>query len=345
MINYNLFITAAHNLAKRLHANQKDRAGVDYFEGHLTAVSNQGRTWLEKIAGYLHDASEDTPHSVEEVLELLEQEANAKLPLSAKQELSKSLHLLNCHESASREEYIDEIGKHFLATAVKLNDLQHNMDLSRLPNPSEKDLNRLKRYQSEYAYLTQQHAELQKLRILFIHGYNGGELGSTATELKKQLGDKAIVFAPAFSNEIQLFDNILANIEQAKMLIENEKIDLVIGSSMGAFAALNLTDIPKILINPCMKPSEQFGKHHLVSTTAEEVAKYVELEQKLKPSKEEQKQTWAFFADDDELFSYKELFCMLFDEMNAFSTEGIHRNNPQRIKEDIIPFITKLDLL
>lgn len=277
MTNYNLFITAAANLAKRLHTGQKDKAGTDYFEGHLTAVADRGTTWLEKIAGYLHDASEYTPYSVDEVLNLLEREAGSELPQQAKSELATALNLLNHNNSSSRGAYIDAIGENLLATSVKLNDLYHNMDLARLSAPTDKDLERLNRYKREYSYLTRKQVDLRTLRILFIHGYKGGAFASTATELKQQLGNKATLFAPAFSNEIEKFDNILANIAQAQTIIEQEKIDLVIGSSMGAFTALNLTGIPKIVINPCMKPSEQFGKPHLVSTSNEEVAKYVEL--------------------------------------------------------------------
>ena len=33
---------------------------------------------------------------------------------------------------------------------VKINDLESNMDISRLPNPSKKDLQRLERYKKEY---------------------------------------------------------------------------------------------------------------------------------------------------------------------------------------------------
>lgn len=344
MTNYNLFITAAASLAKRLHADQKDKSGVDYFEGHLTAVASRGTTWLEKIAGYLHDASEYTLLSVDEVLNLLEQEAGAELPLNAKQELATVLNLLDHRNTQSRYAHIDTIGKNLLATSVKLNDLKHNLYLSRLPVPTtEEDIDRIKNYQREYNYLTRKQEDLRKLRVLFIHGYSGGEFGTTATELKQQLGNKSTVFAPAFSNEIEKFDNILANIAQAQTVIEHEKIDLVIGSSIGAFTALNLTGIPKILINPCMKPSEQFGKPHLVSTTDEEIAKHLELEEKLKPTEEEQEQTWAFFAEENELFSYKELFCTLFDEKKAFTTKGTHRNNPQRIKEDIIPLISLIN--
>ena len=46
------------------------------------------------------------------------------------------------------------------AFTVKLYDLQNNMDLTRLSAPTQKDLDRLKRYQSEYDYLKQKQEEL-----------------------------------------------------------------------------------------------------------------------------------------------------------------------------------------
>ena len=38
---------------------------------------------------------------------------------------------------------------------VKLNDLESNMDLSRIPNPTDKDLQRLERYKKEYEEIRQ----------------------------------------------------------------------------------------------------------------------------------------------------------------------------------------------
>ena len=69
------------------------------------------------------------------------------------EEIEEALHLLNARTAKTREVYINRFKGHFLAIKVKLNDLRHNMDISRLPNPSEKDYVRLKRYQKEYEVL------------------------------------------------------------------------------------------------------------------------------------------------------------------------------------------------
>jgi len=66
------------------------------------------------------------------------------------QEIKKALNLLNSNNSPSREAYIAGIKNSFIATKVKLNDLKHNIDLSRISNPTEKDMERTKRYRREY---------------------------------------------------------------------------------------------------------------------------------------------------------------------------------------------------
>ena len=149
----NIWVKSSANLAKRLHEGQVDKSGVDYFEGHLCMVASMGRTWKEQVVGYLHDASEDTPHTTDEVLSLLEEDAKQRLSEEDRLELATALHLLNYHSFSRREDYIQAIGQNSLARAVKLNDLQHNMDLSRLSSPSPKDFNRRDRYEREYNYL------------------------------------------------------------------------------------------------------------------------------------------------------------------------------------------------
>lgn len=149
----NSWIASARALARQLHKGQIDKAGVDYFEGHLSTVASMGHSWQEQVCGYLHDASEDTPHTVEEILELLEKEAKSKLSHEDRHLLAIALNLLNHRKAPDRTTYIKNIGANSLARAVKLNDLRHNMDLSRLPLPTPQDLARIERYQREYDYL------------------------------------------------------------------------------------------------------------------------------------------------------------------------------------------------
>ena len=170
----------AARLAKELHKGQVDKAGKDYFEGHLATVGGSGYDWKEKTVGFLHDVAEDTSYSVKDVIRFLQKELKAwkarpeeqdwiddfseiikqypheHLHMPSKDEwneIEEALHLMNAKTAKTREEYINRFKDHFLAIKIKLNDLRHNMDISRLPNPTEKDYIRLERYQKEYEAL------------------------------------------------------------------------------------------------------------------------------------------------------------------------------------------------
>lgn len=68
-------------------------------------------------------------------------------------EIKTTLTLLNHHTASSREEYINRISTNFLALKVKLNDLRNNLDITRIPEPTEKDYARIERYKKEYDIL------------------------------------------------------------------------------------------------------------------------------------------------------------------------------------------------
>lgn len=172
----------AAQLAEELHQGQTDKAGKDYFKGHLSTVGSSGHDWKEMVVGFLHDAAEDTPNSVDDVINLLKQSCNNYLRNSTDQratlvnkyegiiktipnekphmvsdeeyqELTQALHLLNSHTAENREAYIARYANHDLAIRVKLNDLTNNMDISRIAAPTEKDYARVERYKNEYKQL------------------------------------------------------------------------------------------------------------------------------------------------------------------------------------------------
>lgn len=149
-----VWVECASLVAKRLHLGQVDKSGVPYYEGHLSAVAALGRDWREQVVGYLHDSTEDTQYQLDSVLSLLEDLAGASLPRRDRNEIERALRLLDHHCAANRESYIQGIVASPLATAVKLHDLTHNMDLSRLVSPSPRDYERLERYKCEFAYLS-----------------------------------------------------------------------------------------------------------------------------------------------------------------------------------------------
>ena len=126
-------------VSENSHKNQIDKAGIDYFAGHIQAVVNGVTTNKEKIVAYLHDTVEDTPLTIERIKELFGEEIGEAVFAITK---SKD-------GSLSYDDYIERGKANPLARAVKISDLKHNMDLSRLEKVgiTEKDIKRAKKYQ------------------------------------------------------------------------------------------------------------------------------------------------------------------------------------------------------
>lgn len=173
-------VYAAGLVAHKLHSGQMDKVGNDYFESHLLKVASRGFDWKEKVVGFLHDASEDCNVTVEDVLRMLDAEISKvvdnpeenwweewmedidvyscvvthSITDEERNEIKTALNLLNHHTASSREEYIAHISENRLALRVKMHDLENNMDLTRIPQPTTKDFARVERYRIEYEFLT-----------------------------------------------------------------------------------------------------------------------------------------------------------------------------------------------
>ncbi|AHZ54605.1 HD domain protein (plasmid) [Bacillus thuringiensis serovar kurstaki] len=65
------YIKIAHEIAKKAHGGQVDKAGVDYIK-HPEAVASFVNTAEEKATAYLHDVLEDTEITTVDTSILLE---------------------------------------------------------------------------------------------------------------------------------------------------------------------------------------------------------------------------------------------------------------------------------
>ena len=123
------------------HKGQKDLGGRDYIE-HPKAVANLLETDEEKTVGYLHDVLEDTSITEEDLV-----------TMGISSEIVSAIKILTKKRGEPYTEYIERVKENELARKVKIADLQHNMDLSRIPNPSKRDFERLEKYKKALMYL------------------------------------------------------------------------------------------------------------------------------------------------------------------------------------------------
>ena len=126
-------VKLAQWVAECAHKGQKDKAGVDYINHPLT-VASFVESEDEKIVALLHDVLEDTEFP------------EIALRILFGDKIVDSLLLLMHEKGVNYFDYVAKIKNDPLAKAVKLADLKHNSDLSRLPEITGKDLKRAEKY-------------------------------------------------------------------------------------------------------------------------------------------------------------------------------------------------------
>ena len=135
-------VDLALSIARKAHEGQLDKAGVDYIE-HPIYVASQVDTEEEKAVALLHDVIEDSPVSAEELLQ-------AGLP----ETVVTAVQVLTKKKEQDYQTYLETVKKNPLVRVVKLADLKHNSDLSRLSSITEKDRERLKKYKKAIDFLS-----------------------------------------------------------------------------------------------------------------------------------------------------------------------------------------------
>lgn len=135
-------VKLAHEIAKRAHKGQVDKAGAPYIL-HPETVASFVTKDDEKIVAYLHDVIEDTPCQLRDL-------ENAGFS----SEIVNAVDLLTRKTGQSYKQYLKLVKTNELARVVKLADLKHNSDLSRLTHVTENDIKRLKKYQDAIIFLS-----------------------------------------------------------------------------------------------------------------------------------------------------------------------------------------------
>lgn len=123
----------AINIAYNAHMGQKDKAGLPYIF-HPFHLAEQMETEEECIVALLHDVVEDTDVNFKE----LEGEFSSTV--------IDALKLLTHDKSVDYMEYIETLKKNKIAKKVKIADITHNSDFTRLDKVTQEDVLRNEKY-------------------------------------------------------------------------------------------------------------------------------------------------------------------------------------------------------
>ena len=154
--NLRLLTLKAEELIKTAFKDKTDKAGEPYIE-HLYRVAYNVEfinydinydiktTEIYKIfiISLLHDLIEDCPeYDLQFIKDSFEYD-----------EIIEAIDVLTKKKNVNYDDYIENIAKNKFARVVKLADLRDNMDMTRLPEITDKDLERLKKYHKSFMFL------------------------------------------------------------------------------------------------------------------------------------------------------------------------------------------------
>lgn len=111
----------AMRLAYKAHDGQYDKGGVPYVF-HPFHVAEQMHGEYDICVALMHDVLEDTDYTIDDIR-----------ALGFPQDILDALVCITRDKSISYEDYILIVKTNEIATRVKLADLEHNSDTSRLP--------------------------------------------------------------------------------------------------------------------------------------------------------------------------------------------------------------------
>ncbi len=123
------------------HKEQEDKSGMPYVF-HPFHLAEQMTDEQTTVLALLHDVVEDTDYSFEDLLAMGFDEA-----------VIDALCLLTHDPAVPYMDYVAALASNPLAKAVKLADLRHNSDLTRLDSVDEKALKRNEKYREAIRFL------------------------------------------------------------------------------------------------------------------------------------------------------------------------------------------------
>lgn len=185
--------------------------------------------------------------------------------------------------------------------------------------------------------------------ILYVHGFRSTGNSTTAQNLR-ELQPHCKVVSP----------DLPVNAEEAIALLrkicEEEKIDVVVGTSMSGMLAQKLRGMPKVLVNPSFFVSETFKKNmgkvsyfkeredgvKEFEITPEIVESYAKIEKRQfsRLTPKEIAITVGAFGNDDKTVNCKNEFLEYYEIIKYFA--GGHRLDKDALKDRIIPAIAQL---
>ena len=130
-------------IALRAYSGKKDKAGEEYILHPLRLMSKM-KTPKEMAVALLHDGIEDSEITAKELLE-------SDIP----EDVVEAVELLTKQDGETYQAFIERAKQNKLARKVKIADIEDNINLLRLSEVGQKDLDRVAKYHKAWGKLNE----------------------------------------------------------------------------------------------------------------------------------------------------------------------------------------------
>ena len=187
---------------------------------------------------------------------------------------------------------------------------------------------------------------------MYVHGFASSGSSGTVMCLRRLLPDWQVI-APDLP--VDPFEAM----ELLRGIVEKEKPEIVIGTSMGGMYTQQLWGVPRIVVNPSFEMSRsllfgKMGRNKYMSKRADgatefridkgvvERFKQLEKEQFAGIDEREKQLVMGLFGDKDPVVQFRPLMASLYGEERCRWFRGEHRLNDEIVAKVLIPLLHEL---
>ena len=188
-------------------------------------------------------------------------------------------------------------------------------------------------------------------KLLYVHGFASSGSSGTVMTLRRHLATWRVIAPDLPVDPFEALDLL-------RDIVEKEKPDVVVGTSMGGMYTQQLWGIPRIIVNPSFEMSRSllFGKmgrnkytskrqdgatEFRIDKAVVERFKLMEKTQFDGVNDAEKLLVTALFGDKDPVVNFYPLVSELYGKERCIHFNGEHRLNDEVVKKVLIPIINE----
>ena len=188
-------------------------------------------------------------------------------------------------------------------------------------------------------------------KLLYVHGFASSGSSGTVMTLRRHLATWRVIAPDLPVDPFEALDLL-------RDIVEKEKPDVVVGTSMGGMFTQQLWGIPRIIVNPSFEMSRSllFGKmgrnkytskrqdgatEFRIDKAVVERFKLMEKAQFDGVNDAEKLLVTALFGDKDPVVNFYPLVSELYGKERCIHFNGEHRLNDEVVKKVLIPIINE----